>query len=634
MASSEHVKPEAQPEPPPEPQPESMSARGGAGASGGGAGADAGGVGGSGAVDAAPRKRRGGKVHPNPQPTRPARLPPLSQLEKFRVDCLTGPLTSWLPDEIGVERKLCGSLLERLENEQGIGVGANLIRADVRELEMIAEDELNPEKVFGRPLVQALVSPIKRAKFVPAEKFMRLRFVLRGESLSYEGYKAGSAEIVASHADDVTQWISSWCGANQIGNYVHLLDALHQQLGISKLTDLLDPNLSRKSDIVDMVTYCSESKWTLGTLKSSQDDRLQNTIQVMQKMVEKDGEREMQDTDIVTESQLHRYFRDESNEQWLAAELNKLPQAHLEWKIKKEPAREFIAKLDALRGRGTGRGTGPGEDALLLKAHPDKKCKVWRERSDRPTGHDGLRFSLSFGIQKNLLMPRTAQEVRKKFEDYDRDNSGRLDSCELQALAADLGRTLDETDLEQLVFNAGGDDGKVDCDEFVEWWARDELSSGLCMMSNSCESAWVSVDDDGLVTVNLFASVNKSHHLDDMQAGQDAEAQRRRKLLGIVVSAPLGERLLGCFNSKWFQQFMYLAVVVGWVVVGSAAFAYFETDRQNEQLHMYKTAVQRFQSKYNVSSDDLSEFLSDVGAPELDQYHTIDEAEPTEVCKD
>jgi hypothetical protein len=230
-------------------------------------------------------------------------------------------------------------------------------------------------------------------------------------------------------------------------------------------------------------------------------------------------------------------------------------------------------------------------------------------------------------------MPRTAQEVRKKFEDYDRDRSGRLDSCELQTLAADLGRKLDEQELEQLVFEAGGDDGKVDCDEFVEWWANDELSSGLCMMSNSCESAWVSIDDDGLATVNLFASVNKSHHLDDMQAGQRVEAQRRRKLLGLMVSATFRERLFGCFKSKWFLTLACLVAIIVWVVIGAAAFTYFETDRQNEQLHTYKTTVQRFQSKYNISSDDLFAFLSDVGAPELDQYHTIDEAEPTELCK-
>jgi len=157
--------------------------------------------------------------------------------------------------------------------------------------------------------------------------------------------------------------------------------------------------------------------------------------------------------------------------------------------------------------------------------------------------------------------------------------------------------------------------------------------TGLCMMSNSCESAWVSVDDDGTATVNLFASVNKSHHLQDMQDGQNTEKKRRKELLGTVARTGPGERFVECIQGKSCGHFFSFLVVIAWVIAGSAAFTYFESDRQADQLREYTAAVQQFQGKYNMSTEDLGAFLSVLGAPELDQYHTLDEAEATEPCK-
>jgi voltage-gated potassium channel Kch len=97
-----------------------------------------------------------------------------------------------------------------------------------------------------------------------------------------------------------------------------------------------------------------------------------------------------------------------------------------------------------------------------------------------------------------------------------------------------------------------------------------------------------------------------------------------------VHKPTLGDRVSGFVQSKAIWHFFSILAVVAWVVAGAAVFTYFESDRQAAQLLEYKAAVRSFQEKYAVPTDDLASFLSVVGAPELDQYHTLDTAESTE----
>lgn len=66
--------------------------------------------------------------------------------------------------------------------------------------------------------------------------------------------------------------------------------------------------------------------------------------------------------------------------------------------------------------------------------------------------------------------------IRKKFNEFDKDRSGTLDSTELAALARSLKNPLDHNELEAAIFMLDADkDGAISFDEFKDWWtSRDE----------------------------------------------------------------------------------------------------------------------------------------------------------------
>lgn len=73
---------------------------------------------------------------------------------------------------------------------------------------------------------------------------------------------------------------------------------------------------------------------------------------------------------------------------------------------------------------------------------------------------------------------RDEQEVTIKFRDFDKDNSGTLDTRELAALCRSLGSTLTLNELESalLILDQNGD-GKINLQEFLSYWKnRDDLN--------------------------------------------------------------------------------------------------------------------------------------------------------------
>jgi hypothetical protein len=61
--------------------------------------------------------------------------------------------------------------------------------------------------------------------------------------------------------------------------------------------------------------------------------------------------------------------------------------------------------------------------------------------------------------------------VMAKFDQFDKDRSGYLDTAELSALCMSLGSTLSKNELESALFILDKDqDGKITKDEFIAWW--------------------------------------------------------------------------------------------------------------------------------------------------------------------
>ena len=85
---------------------------------------------------------------------------------------------------------------------------------------------------------------------------------------------------------------------------------------------------------------------------------------------------------------------------------------------------------------------------------------------------------IAYSTLGNLRKERYSEEVVvARFKEYDRDNSGYLDTQELSALCLALGTQLSRNELESALFILDKDgDGKIELNEFVGWWSgKDDL---------------------------------------------------------------------------------------------------------------------------------------------------------------
>jgi Ca2+-binding EF-hand superfamily protein len=63
-------------------------------------------------------------------------------------------------------------------------------------------------------------------------------------------------------------------------------------------------------------------------------------------------------------------------------------------------------------------------------------------------------------------------EMREIFRHYDEDNSGSIDCSELRHLMEALGAPIDDEECAMAVQALDADgSGKIEFDEFVDWWA-------------------------------------------------------------------------------------------------------------------------------------------------------------------
>lgn len=61
--------------------------------------------------------------------------------------------------------------------------------------------------------------------------------------------------------------------------------------------------------------------------------------------------------------------------------------------------------------------------------------------------------------------------VIEKFDQFDKDKNGHLDTIELSALCLSLGSTLSKNELESALFILDkNQDGKIEKQEFIDWW--------------------------------------------------------------------------------------------------------------------------------------------------------------------
>ena len=57
------------------------------------------------------------------------------------------------------------------------------------------------------------------------------------------------------------------------------------------------------------------------------------------------------------------------------------------------------------------------------------------------------------------------------FKQFDKDESGYIDLQELKSISAELGRELDEAELEECIKDLDiNKDGKISYEEFSTWW--------------------------------------------------------------------------------------------------------------------------------------------------------------------
>ena len=84
-------------------------------------------------------------------------------------------------------------------------------------------------------------------------------------------------------------------------------------------------------------------------------------------------------------------------------------------------------------------------------------------------------------------------EVGKLFDKYDADGSRSLDRQEVTRLLRELGHRHKPDDVSTMMQDCRRLSRGLTRKAFIRWWASN--SSGLCTISNSCESAWLSIDN-------------------------------------------------------------------------------------------------------------------------------------------
>ena len=61
--------------------------------------------------------------------------------------------------------------------------------------------------------------------------------------------------------------------------------------------------------------------------------------------------------------------------------------------------------------------------------------------------------------------------MRKTFQSFDKDNSGYIDIKELREVSKELGRQMDEAELEECMQDLDQNkDSKIHYEEFKKWW--------------------------------------------------------------------------------------------------------------------------------------------------------------------
>lgn len=65
------------------------------------------------------------------------------------------------------------------------------------------------------------------------------------------------------------------------------------------------------------------------------------------------------------------------------------------------------------------------------------------------------------------------EDLRARFDTYDKDGNGKIDLPEFRALLAELGEKLEPAEAETLFDNIDDDEtGMVDFEEFEAWWSH------------------------------------------------------------------------------------------------------------------------------------------------------------------
>lgn len=71
----------------------------------------------------------------------------------------------------------------------------------------------------------------------------------------------------------------------------------------------------------------------------------------------------------------------------------------------------------------------------------------------------------------NVELQKLEEVMKKVFSSFDKDNSGYLDVKELKNVSKELGREMDEAELEECIKDLDQNkDNKITYDEFRKWW--------------------------------------------------------------------------------------------------------------------------------------------------------------------
>eukprot|EP01043_Picozoa_sp_COSAG02_P065496 COSAG02_NODE_9904_length_2078_cov_1.145023_1_plen_564_part_01 len=213
--------------------------------------------------------------------------------------------------------------------------------------------------------------------------------------------------------------------------------------------------------------------------------------------------------------------------------------------LKPAPKNDF---LRAVMNARSAHMNGSGPTRRLELSGGDCTAQIWRAVSDVGAKESvqfepyyGVRCRFSFKVPAEFIVPHTAKQVAEIFDEYDKDESGTLESGELTQLLSHLGLPYDEESvravLDEEVSNSGTSRSitSVSKRDFLHWWGQEKVGKywDICV----AQAADSKVDGPANLGVDTLTQLLKENLPELISAGQSSDSSDEQAVMDDIHAA-------------------------------------------------------------------------------------------------